>query len=251
MFALRASGASVALRSLDGRDELLLAEAGGGALEAGMALLTLLGGDGFDAGALPVADFETLLLELRVARFGPTMSLAFTCPVCREVAEIAFKASDLIEDTAPRRPVAVAPDAASPGWFRVAGAGFRLPTARDQADAAAHPQPECRLAELCLDETGRRPRLRAKAERAMEAMAPLLSREITGSCPTCAAPVRSFLKVPEIVVRELRRAAAAVYEEIDLIARAYHWQQSVILRLPAARRRAYAELIRRAPPRAA
>jgi hypothetical protein len=251
MFALRASGTSVHLKSPDGRDELLLAESSGRAVEVGIALLSRLGGEGFDASALPVTDFETLLLDLRVARFGPTMSLAFTCAQCRAVAEIAFKAADLIEATQPRRPASVADDPARPGWFRVADARFRLPTARDQAEAAAHPHPQRRLAELCLDDAARTPRLRAKVERAMEAMAPLLSREIAGVCPTCEAPVRAFLSVPEIVVHELKRAAAAVYEEIDLIARTYHWPESGILSLPAGRTRAYAELIRRTPPRAA
>jgi hypothetical protein len=251
MFALRASGASATLKSPDGRDELLLAEAKGCAMDAGIALLSRLGGEGFDAGTLPVTDFETLLLNLRVARFGPTLSLAFTCPRCRTVAEIAFRAADLIEAAQPRRPAAVTEDADCPGWYRLAEAGFRLPTARDQADAAAHPRPERRLAELCLDAPARAPRARARTERAMEAMAPLLSREIDGTCPGCEAPVRMFLSIPEIVVRELRRAAATVYEEIDLIARAYHWPEADILSLPAGRRRAYAELIRRSPPRAA
>lgn len=251
MFALRASGASIHLRSPDGQDDLLLAKSSGRAVEVGIALLSRLGGEGFDAGALLVTDFETLLLNLRVARLGPAMSLGFTCAHCRAVAEIAFKTSELIEATQPRRPPSVSDDPARPGWFRIAEAGFRLPTARDQVDAAAYPHPEHRLAELCLDDTARRARLRAKVERAMEAMAPLLSREIAGSCPTCDAPVRAFLCVPEIVVRELKRAAATIYEEIDLIARAYHWPELVILALPAGRTRAYAELIRRAPPRAA
>jgi len=251
MFALRASGASIDLKSPEGRDELLLAESSGRAVEVGIALLSRLGDEGFEAGALPVTDFETLLLNLRVARLGPAMSLGFTCARCRAVAEIAFMASDLIEATQPRRPASVSDDPARPGWFRVAEAGFRLPTARDQVEAAAHPHPERRLAELCLDDAARTPRLRGKVAHAMEAMAPLLSREIAGSCPTCEAPVRAFLSVPDIVVRELKRAAAAIYEEIDLIARAYHWPESVILSLPAGRTRAYADLIRRAPPRAA
>jgi hypothetical protein len=251
MSALRASGAWVALKSLDGRDELLLAEASGPAIETAIALLSSLGGDGFDAGALSVTDFETLLLHARAARLGPAMALAVSCPHCRTRAEIVFKIADLIEAAEPRRPRSVADDEARPGWFRIAGTGFRLPTARDQLDAAGHRRPERRLAELCLDAAARAPGLRGRIERAMEAMAPLLSREIEARCPACDGAVRALLSVPEIVVRELKRAAAAVYEEIDLIARAYHWPESVILGLPAARRRAYAELARRAPTQAA
>jgi hypothetical protein len=210
-----------------------------------------LGSEEFDAGKLSITDFETLLLRLRVARLGPVLLLGFSCPHCGTVAEVSFKASDLIDAAQPRRPASVTEDPTRSGWFRIAGAGFRLPTARDQIEVAGHPHPNQRLAELCLDESARAPALRAKIERAMEAMAPLLSRDVTGSCPACAASLRLFLSIPEIVVRELRRATAGVLEEIDLIARTYHWPETVILSLPGERRRTYADLIRRTLPRAA
>src|SRR5580658_7795103 len=102
MFALSASGASVALRIPDGQDEILLTEGGESVPAAAIELLSRLGGEGFDAGALPVTDFETLLLRLRVSLLGPTLSLGFTCLHCRAVGEIGFKASDLIEAARPR-----------------------------------------------------------------------------------------------------------------------------------------------------
>jgi hypothetical protein len=51
--------------------------------------------------------------------------------------------------------------------------------------------------------------------------------------------------VANLVIGELKRAAAAVHDEVDLIARAYHWPEPLILSLPQPRRRAYAERIRR------
>jgi hypothetical protein len=251
VFALPASGASIALRSPSAQDEMQLAEAEGSALETGIALLSNLGGEGFDAGRLQVTDFEMLLLNLRVARLGSALLLGFACPQCRAACEISFAAPDLIEAARPRRPASVMDDSTRPGWFCIASAAFRLPTARDQLEVARYPHPERRLAEICLNEAARTLPLRAKVERIMEAMAPLLSREIAGSCPSCAATVRLFLSIPEIVVRELKRAAATVYEEIDLIARAYHWPEPVILSLPSRRRRAYADLLRRSLSRAA
>lgn len=82
-------------------------------------------------------------------------------------------------------------------------------------------------------------------------MSPALSREIEGLCPACGAVVKAGLAVTNLVVSELKRAAGAVYDEVDLIARAYHWPEALILSLPPPRRRAYAERIRRAQPRAA
>jgi hypothetical protein len=51
--------------------------------------------------------------------------------------------------------------------------------------------------------------------------------------------------VARVVVAELRRMAGAVHDDVDLIARAYHWTEATILALPQDRRRAYAERIRR------
>jgi hypothetical protein len=85
----------------------------------------------------------------------------------------------------------------------------------------------------------------------MDTMAPMVSRAIAGECPSCGAAVRAGLAVAPIVVSELKRAAGHVHDEVDLIARAYHWPEAMILALPQDRRRAYAERIRRAPMHAA
>jgi hypothetical protein len=151
----------------------------------------------------------------------------------------------------PRAVAGVAPDPERPGWFRLDGAGFRLPTAGDQAAVARMAQSTRHLAERCLDATARAPYRRARVERAMAAMAPEVSRPIAGECPACATSVRAPLHVARVVVGELRRAAATVHDEVDLIARAYHWPEATILALPQDRRRAYAERIRRAQAHAA
>ena len=95
------------------------------------------------------------------------------------------------------------------------------------------------------------PVIRARIERVMAAMAPDVSRPIAGDCPACGATVEAPLHVARVVVGELRRAAAAVHDDVDLIARSYHWPEATILALPQDRRRAYAERIRRAQARAA
>ena len=85
----------------------------------------------------------------------------------------------------------------------------------------------------------------------MAAMAPEVSRPIAGDCPACGKTVQAPLHVARVVVAELRRTAAAVHDEVDLIARTYHWSEAMILALPQDRRRAYVERIRRAHARAA
>jgi hypothetical protein len=251
MFTLPVGGATIALKIPDGADDLRLVEATASAIEVAIALLDGLAGGALDARALVVTDFESLLLQLRAFRLGPEMSLGFECQHCRALAEASFRVADCLAAARPRPAPEATPDPARPGWYRLGEAGFRLPTAGDQAAAALAPRPVRRLAELCLDEVALRPPHRARVERVMEAMAPLASRSIAGACPECGAPVSAGFAVAPLVVTEMRRAAGALHDEVDLIARAYHWPEGAILALPQRRRRAYAERIRNAFSRAA
>jgi hypothetical protein len=252
MLRLPVSGAEIALRRSDGEDDLILHETAGSPIELGLLLLGRIAqGETRDWAALPVTDFEFLLLSLRAARFGQEMALGFACPHCRDVAEVSFRVADYLASVTPRAVAGVTREPARSGWFRLDGAAFRLPTVGDQAAVAGQPQPARRLAERCLDEIARRPSHRARVDRAMAAMAPELSRPIAGACPSCDAAVQAGFSVARVVVGELRRAAHAVHDDIDLIARAYHWPEAAILALPQERRRAYAERIRRVPTQAA
>jgi hypothetical protein len=252
MATLPVSGAEIALREPDGADDMLLHESSGSPVALGLALLTRLAEDpGRDFAALSVTDFEFLLLNLYAARLGPRMTLGFACPHCRTMVEVSFLVADYAADITPRAVPGVAPDPDRLGWFRLDGAGFRLPTAGDLAAAAERAAPARVLAERCLDETARRKRYRARVERAMEMMAPEFSRPIAGDCPACGATVQAGLSVSRVVMAELKRRAGAAHDEVDLIARAYHWPESEILALPQHRRRAYAERIRRAHAQAA
>ena len=80
----------------------------------------------------------------------------------------------------------------------------------------------------------------------MAAIAPEVSRSLTGSCPECGEAVEAPLHISRLVASELTREAAGLYDEVDLIARAYHWREADILNMPRQRRRAYADRIRRA-----
>ena len=55
----------------------------------------------------------------------------------------------------------------------------------------------------------------------MESLAPEVSREITGTCPACGDSLSATLHVPLLVIDELRRAAANVYDDVHLIASTY------------------------------
>jgi len=245
VIALPISGAAIVLRNPDGIDDMLLADASGGHVEIAIALLERLYGEVLDVPGLVVTDFESLLLQVRCARFGSEMALAFACPHCRELAEVSFPIADCLSAAKPRHVPGVVPHPSRPGWFAMAEAGFRLPTAGDQARVAGQPNAATGLSALCLDETAAKPSHRARVERAMETMAPTLSRAIAGTCPSCREKVKPGLAIAQVVVSEIKRAAGAVYDEVDLIASAYHWPEPLILSLSPQRRRAYVERIRR------
>ncbi|HZK82003.1 MAG TPA: hypothetical protein VFC46_13070, partial [Humisphaera sp.] len=78
----------------------------------------------------------------------------------------------------------------------------------------------------------------------MEAMAPSLSHDLQGVCPECGAEVTVYFDARKYCLRELRDRAAFVYQDIDVLARRYHWAESDILAMPRKRRMNYAEFAR-------
>ena len=157
--------------------------------------------------------------------------------------EPEFSISDLLEDVQPTLPKQVARAAES--WFslRNGDVRFRLPSVGDQVHVVDEPRGYEKLASRCIEGKSLNGRALARVERAMAAMAPRVSRVLDGTCPACGAAMKMLLYVPELVMNELRFAAAGVHEEIHAIAEAYHWDERTILDMPQVRRHAYVETI--------
>jgi hypothetical protein len=109
---------------------------------------------------------------------------------------------------------------------------------------AGEPEKVEALARRCLRPANVPSRLRRLAEEAMEMMAPSLSGDLQGTCPQCGAEVLVYFDAREFCLRELRDRAAFIYQDIDLLARRYHWSEREILTMPHVRRTNYAELAR-------
>jgi predicted RNA-binding Zn-ribbon protein involved in translation (DUF1610 family) len=242
---LPVSGLEPALPLPSGVNDLILCETSGPAVSRLLAYLSTLSGDR-DWAALTVTDFEILLLRLRERLLGDNCDLAFACPACGARVEVSFRIADFLEGLQSKLPANVKPAPDRPGWFECEGAAFRLPTAGDQATVAGCPDAVERLVERCIEPADVPARLRDRIERAMALMAPEVSRPLVGSCPECGDVVEAPLHVSRLVASELTREAAALYDEVDLIARTYHWPEADILELPRQRRRAYVDRIRRA-----
>ena len=250
MFRLPISGHDVEVRLPAGADELMLLEHQGSEPEVAMALAARLAvratGEPLDSRTLTVTDLETVLLLIRRSVFGDLVHTDVRCPStdCGARVDVDFGIRDYLAYHAARTPRGVAP-ASEDGWYQLQNRGvlFRLPSGIDQAEALRAPDPEAELARRCLRPAGIPARLRAQAQNAMAAMAPILSDAVKGRCPECGGAFDMYFDVQAFVLAELRGQAAFLYEEMHLLAGRYHWSEREILQIPSRRRAHYAAMI--------
>jgi hypothetical protein len=234
--ALPVSNLSVELRPPTGLEDVLLQESAQADRRLAVELLRRLSSVS-EPEALTLHDFEVLLLRLHVFEFGDLVDSDAECS-CGHRVDIRFQVSAYVSERTPRMPRGVTRGSDS-GWFALAGASaeFRLPTVSDQIAVSHEKDAVEALAARCL----RPARSSARLERAMAALAPLLSDRVQGQCPYCKESLIFYFDVPSFVMRELRLRAGGIYDEVHLLAKHYHWTEAHILGLPRARRRRYAE----------
>jgi hypothetical protein len=252
---LPVSGLEVGFRSPDGHDDLAILESWGSVIERALDALSRLANFVPEAspdapgqspwGLLTITDFEVALLSLRRSLFSDNVSYMVRC-ACSERMEIDFSVANLLSEITPRTPRHVEASTTRKGWFslREKEVVFRLPVMTDQILALSSPDAYAVLKERCIEAKDPDVRTMTMVERAMEAMAPSVSRPITGACAACGASLHVQLHVPSLVAGELNASAASVHGEIHAIAATYHWDESRILSLPQLRRHAYTDAIR-------
>jgi len=257
-FALPVSRRAVVLRPPRGAEDLLLLESGrtstGDALLAlalARRLVRVADGDPLDWNSLSVTDLDALILRLRQLVIGDRIRADVACPAdgCGERIDIAFGIEEFLAHHTPEPGEWPIEADDEPGWFRptesAEGVSFRLPTVADQFAVIGRPNAADELAQRCVRPVDVPARLRQQVEEAMESLAPSLSSDLSGVCPECGAEVMVGFDARWYCLRELRDRAAFIYQDVDLLARRYHWTERDILALPHGRRAAYAELARR------
>ena len=254
-FRLPVSGRMVAMLPPSGQEDLLLVEAGSdAALSLALAdrLMGAVDGEPFDWNHACVPDLDTFVVRLRQAMLGDRIRADLACPAvgCGRRIDIDFSAEQYLMHHA--ESVQSVPDAGcvladEPGWFdshlpeRVR---FRLPTVADQLAVAGLPDADEALAKRCIQPVDGSDGQRATIESAMALLAPTLSDELQGTCPECGVVVPVFFDARWFCLRELRQTAQFIYQDVDVLARRYHWSETEILALPRTRRAAYADLAR-------
>lgn len=258
-FVLPVSGIAVALRHPTGADDVLLAEASVDDPALALTIANRLGcaAHPVDWSALTPGDLDVLIVRLRKALLGHRVLAEIQCSAagCGKRIDMSFEIDDYLAHHRPHaapwrgRGWSAEPTAGEPGWLHLRAQGFpivefRLPTVADQLAIFGRPDAKELLAQACIRPVDIPARLRARVEVAMEVMAPQLAGELQGRCPECAASVTARFVARHYCLQELRERARFVYDDIDTLAKRYHWSERAILRMPNARRIAYAELAR-------
>jgi hypothetical protein len=259
-FRLPVSGIQIAMCYPTGADDVLLAEADVDDAALGLTVARRLGRTepDIDWAALTPSDLDVLIVRLRQALYGNRIVAETTCrmPACDSAIDMSFTVEAYLTSHRPRsaplrgRGWAVEACTDEPGWFRLRAADaepavrFRLPSTSDQLSVVGRDDAEQALSRLCIRPAGLPTRLHARVETAMTAMAPPLDSELQGVCPECGGVVKARFKARRYCLQEMRDRARFVYDDIDVLARHYHWSERAILTMPNPRRVNYAERAR-------
>ncbi len=196
-----------------------------------------------DASLLPVGDLDLLVVARRRELRGDTLLAEGRCAQCAAAVDVQLSLAAYVDHHRPRSSRSAV--ATTGGWFALRSwpdVSFRAPTVADVLSAADSAFPGDAVFTLCT-RGAVSPRAAWALETALTRLAPTLRAEVAGTCPECSASVLLDLHARELCMAELRFLAASVYDDVNLIASVYHWAQDVILELPSARRRRYADMI--------
>src|SRR4051812_26546331 len=187
---------------------------------------------GVPAGS-PLGTVNRALLAAWRSELGERLECVAACPACGERLEAEVPVDALLAArAADEAPV-------------LDGVPLRWPTLADLADVAALGDPAAarlELARRCLGgEAARAEELADDVSAALDEADPHLAVRLALECPSCGTPFEAVVDVAAHVWAALDRRAHGVMAEVAELAAAYGWTEDEVLRLPRARRRAYAE----------
>ncbi len=198
--------------------------------------------------AVPVAERDLLLLDLREQTLGPQLNAFAVCPGCRQELEFPLDIPEIKEKLSLP---AVQFQEAAIGKFR-----FRLrrPSSADLAAVASTGDPQAArlaLAARCVQEASRdgvaidvqdvpKPTLSRLADHLdeLEDPAEIL---VDLCCPACAHAWQVAFDIASFFYAELTVLAQRLLEDVHVLASTYGWSERDILTLSPARRQFYLE----------
>jgi hypothetical protein len=187
---------------------------------------------GGELGELTVGERDRVLLDLRSAVFGPTVTALGDCAGCGERVEATFEAGDVRADAVARE-------------VRLDGLRARVPTAEDLVAAEDAPDVET-ARRVLLERIGGGTLIDEAAAELGERLAeadPQADVRLVLGCPGCGETWEEAFEVDAFLWQELDAWAARLLEEVHALASAYGWSERDVLALSPARRAAYLELV--------
>lgn len=200
---------------------------------------------GVEVASRPVGWRTLAVLRLRRATFGARLAACADCPACGAAMAFDLDLAALIE-TLPAPPER----ASAQPMFEAHGAAWRLPSSRDQAQAAMAADSEAALALLlraCRVGTPPEASLPQGAalediEARMEALDPAANIELSLRCADCAHAWTAALDADICLWDDISLCARGLLRDVHRLARAYGWTEPQVLALGPARRAAYLAL---------
>jgi hypothetical protein len=200
-----------------------------------------------DLAALTIGERDRLLLGLRVSHLGSALRLVGRCESCKERLEVELDAAELAAT-----PV--------PAWGHELRCGdlelrLRQPNSHDLAWAAQHEGPEvigglllrcvaeARRGDEAVDAAALDASVLQAVERSLADADPLGDVVLRLTCDACHVSFDVPFDVAESLWTELSASARRLFAEVHTLASSYAWSEADILRMSAARRHAYLELI--------
>ena len=198
--------------------------------------------------ALPIGGRDRGLLAVRSETLGSVVELVSACPSCGDRVEFDFETADLL----------VSPGTVPGATAEIEFAGrpwrFRLPTSVDLAGISGLSDEKSalhRLAGQCLLPENPAAGLTVPEwsaatldllQQRMGELDPQGEVRLDLLCPACAHRWQENFDIADFFWRELAAQARQLLHDVDILARAYGWNESEILSLSPARRQAYLEL---------
>ena len=192
---------------------------------------------------LPLGRRDRLLIAVRQANFGDRIEAQAVCSACTERVEFALSCSALLANTQTAEP------ASSKLMLDQTVVELRCPNSLDVAAIAACTEVQAAeeiLLARCVEQIPSSPALttagRATIAEALSALDPAAEILIDLTCPACASGSQTVFDINRSLWLEICARALRLIQEVDTLARVYHWSEADILSMGEARRSLYLEM---------
>ncbi|HEY5710386.1 MAG TPA: hypothetical protein VIT38_00705 [Allosphingosinicella sp.] len=191
--------------------------------------------------ALPLGARDRLLMLVRAALFGDTLTARQACRACAEDFELSLTAGHL-----GFAPAGESEDFPAPACGTVTQGSesyeARAVTVADMLaaeEAADAPAARATLLARAIPDAPAGALDEALAEAALEALDPQADVALDTDCPHCGAAHELRFDAARFVWQELAARAPRILRDVADLARTYHWSERDILAMPASRRAFY------------